>query len=262
MKKRKKERRARSIEEGQRGERRRIRTASFFPPFVQTNEESPPHLLSRCFPRFFIFNRKEREKRDKSVSVSENHILSHVHDFLFRYDTRFFTWEEGKRERGRERRGLRVRWSRRYPGEGRKGRTRKRVITDWSGELLRWMPDNKLLQDQFLEFEESWPSCGKKMRGRKDGVEGRSGRPTVTRTWKASSPSQHSSLILSELLSRSGRGSIQGSILLKRTTWRVQEKGWIFDSITIVAPKCRYYSTISWFKCVQRENYRVIFFFL
>lgn len=30
------------------------------------------------------------------------------------------------------------------------------------------MPDNKLLQDQFLEFEESWPSCGKKMRGRKE----------------------------------------------------------------------------------------------
>lgn len=51
MKKRKKERRARSIEKGQRGERRRIRTASFFPRFVQTNEESPPHLLSRCFPR-------------------------------------------------------------------------------------------------------------------------------------------------------------------------------------------------------------------
>lgn len=71
--------------------------------------------------------------------------------------------------------------------EGKEGKEGKRVIGDRSGELLRWMPDNKLLQDQFLEFEESWPSCGKKMRGRKDGVEG-SGRPTVTRTSKASSP--------------------------------------------------------------------------
>lgn len=262
MKKRKKERRARSIEKGQRGERRRIRTASFFPRFVQTNEESPPHLLSRLtiFSTVFIFNQREERNAINPFAFRKTTFWATSTTSSFDTDVRFSTWEKGERERGRERdkrRGLRVRWSRRYPGEGREGRTRKRVITDWSGELLRWMPDNKLLQDQFLEFEESWPSCGKKMRGRKDGVEGRSGRPTVTRTWKASSPSQHSSLILSELLSRSGRGSIQGSIL-KRTTWRVQEKGWIFDSITIVVPKCRYYS---WFKCVQRENYRVIFFF-
>lgn len=139
---------------------------------------------------------------DKFV-IGKTTFLSHVEDvhFSFRYD-----FPRERKERGRE--GLRGEDcdsacdGHVYPGGGRKGR---RVITDWSGELLRWMPDNKLLQDQFLEFEESWPSCGKKMRGRKDGVEG-SGRPTVTRTSKASSPFQHSSLILSELLSRSGRG--------------------------------------------------------
>lgn len=161
--------------------------------------------------------------------------------FTSPFDTIFRV--RGRRERGRE--GLRGEDcdsacdGHVYPGGGRKGR---RVITDWSGELLRWMPDNKLLQDQFLEFEESWPSCGKKMRGRKDGVEG-SGRPTVTRTSKASSPFQHSSLILSELLSRSGRGISFSRF--QSSTWRIHEEG----DLRFVSPLAIY-----------RKNCRVVSF--
>lgn len=172
---------------------------------MQTNKRASPHLLSFSFFRGFIrLIKKKKKTRWVNSLLGKLRFWATSRMFTSPFDTIFRV--RGRRERGRE--GLRGEDcdsacdGHVYPGGGRKGR---RVITDWSGELLRWMPDNKLLQDQFLEFEESWPSCGKKMRGRKDGVEG-SGRPTVTRTSKASSPFQHSSLILSELLSRSSRG--------------------------------------------------------
>lgn len=159
-------------------------------------------------------------------------------------------------ERGEDEDGHVYRGRRRRRRSGGKGRTRKRVISDRSGELLRWMPDNKLLQDQFLEFEESWPSCGKKMRGRRGGGGWWRGEEEDLR-WRALRRSPRSSNLPLSFF----RNYYQGRIAVSFYGVNLLLSREVTHSRRVNIPS-RFEPLFSYSKCAQRENCCVVYSFL